>query len=156
MSSRLFVEVREKHGLAYSISSYPKAMADTGAFMVRAGVDNSRLIQALELILKELEKITKKDVPAGEFNRARDYVLGQLLLGLEDTMEHMLWMGEGIMSREKLRTMKEVVQDFKKITPADVRRIAREVINPEKFNLALVGPITEDQGKKINTLMGVS
>ena len=155
MSSRLFVEVREKHGLAYSISSSVKLLDDTGMFMVRAGVDNTRLVKALELIVKELEKICRSGVKENEFKRARDYLLGQLVLGLEDTMEHMLWMGESVMIRERIRTLKEIISRFKKVPLAQIKKVAKEVLKPSCFNLSLVGPVSDAQRKRIRTLIGV-
>jgi predicted Zn-dependent peptidase len=154
MSSRLFVEVREKHGLAYSISSSIKLLKDTGMFMVRAGVDNERLVKALELILKELGRIAA-GVSDNELKRAHDYTAGQISLGLEDTMEHMLWIGESAMARGRPRTLKEVLDGFKKVTRADVKRVAREVLDPGRFNLSLVGPVTAAQSRSVHALLGV-
>ncbi len=155
MSSRLFVEVREKKGLAYSISSSVKTLHDTGVFIIRAGVDNRKIVEAVKLILAELNKIRTSLVSSNEFNRARDYLLGQLLLGLEDTMEHMLWIGEDLITRNKVRTIQHVVREFKKIKREDIIRVAKEVINPAKFRLSIVGPIKDEQEKQIRTLLGI-
>jgi len=75
--------MREKKGFAYSISSSFKALHDTGLFLVRAGVENSRIVDAMALILKEFRKIRKADVTDSEFKRAKDYLLGQLILVLK-------------------------------------------------------------------------
>jgi len=155
MSSRLFNEVREKRGLAYSIGSSVKMLKDTGAFVIRAGVDNRKIVKAVDVILKELEKIKKNGVPQGEFNRAKDYFIGQTTLGLEDTMEHMIWIGESIISHNRFRTLKEVMEGVHKITPGDIRRIARQILNEAKYNLAIVGPITGTQEKELCRLLGV-
>jgi predicted Zn-dependent peptidase len=153
MSSRLFVEIREKRGLAYSISSSSKTLHDTGMFVVRAGVDNKKLVGAIELVLKELKKVAKTKVSLSEFERARDYLLGQLLLGLEDTMDQMLWIGESVVSKNRTRTLKNIIKDFKKITPDDLLRVAKDVFKPSKANLAIVGPISAHQKRKINKLL---
>src|SRR4029077_10414165 len=73
MSSRLFNEVREKRGLAYAISSGSKSLDDTGVFMIRAGVDNKKIVSSVEVILKELAKVRKSGVTKDEFKRAKDY-----------------------------------------------------------------------------------
>jgi len=153
MSSRLFVEVREKKGLAYSIGSNYKTMHDTGVLMVRAGVDNMKIVDTVDLILKEFRKIRAKGVTPDEFKRAKDYLIGQILLGLEDTMEHMLWIGESMLSRNKGRTIKHVMTELDKIQPGDLKRIARQVLDEVKYNLAIVGPISDDQSEKINNLL---
>jgi predicted Zn-dependent peptidase len=155
MSSRLFVEVREKRGLAYSISCSAKSLQDTGLVLIRAGVDNKKVVEAVALILKELNKIKRSGVNQMEFQRGREYLLGQLLLGLEDTMENMLWIGEGMVSKNKIRTLKEIVRIFKRIKKSDVQRVANEVLETKRYNLALVGPVTGEQEKQLNKLLGL-
>lgn len=155
MSSRLFVEVREKRGWAYSISATAKSMHDTGVFLIRAGVDNRKITDTTGLVLKELEKIKRNGVGSDEFVRARDYLLGQMLLGMEDTMEHMLWIGDTLVSKNKVRTLQSVVRDFEKLTPADIKRVANDILKPGRFNLAVVGPFTDDQQKELERMICV-
>ena len=155
MSSRLFVEVREKRGLAYSISSSFKSLQDTGLFLIRAGVDNQKIVEAVALILKELNKIKRTGINPSEFQRGREYLLGQLLLGLEDTMENMLWVGESMVSKNKIKTLKQIIKAFEKIKREDIQRIAKEVLRTNRYNLALVGPITGQQEKQLNQLLGI-
>ncbi|MCA9401461.1 MAG: insulinase family protein [Candidatus Omnitrophica bacterium] len=153
MSSRLFVEVREKQGLAYSICSAAKTLHDTGIFLIRAGVDNNKVTKAIDLIIKQLNKIKKYTVPISEFNRAREYLLGQLLIGLEDTMEHMLWLGEAMIVKNEMRTLKKVIKEFESVTPDDIKRVAREILDLNHINLAMVGPILPDQEIQIQRLI---
>lgn len=155
MSSRLFNEVREKRGLAYSIGSSAKFLRDTGLFLVRAGVDNKKIVEAAGLILKELRKIKEKGITADEYSRARDYFQGQVLLELEDTLEHMLWIGESTLIRDKMMTIKEIIAKLKKVTPADIKRVARLILKEEHFNLAVVGPLNDSQEKDLGRLLGV-
>ena len=116
MSSRLFNEVREKRGLAYSVSSGIKSLNDTGVFMVRAGVDNTKIVDALDLILKVLAKLASGGVKEDEFKRAQEYYMGQFLLGLEDTMDQMLWMGGGVISNDQVKSMGDVIKKIKAVT----------------------------------------
>lgn len=155
MSSRLFVEIREKKGLAYSISASSKSMHDTGVFLIRAGVDNTKIVEATAVILKELEKIKRHGVSEGEFSRAKDYLLGQFLLGLEDTMENMLWIGESIISKNEIKTIKQIIGILNKIKRVDIQRIAQEVLKNNRFNLALVGPIEEKHEKQLTSMLGL-
>ncbi len=156
MSSRLFDEVREKRGLAYSISSGAKSMHDTGMFVVKAGVDNHKLVEAVKVILKELEKIKHNGAQKDEFTRAKDYYLGQVLLGLEDTLDHMLWIGESLISLGKTRNLHDVVREVKKVKLSDIARVARDIFRPERYNLAVVGPITGPQEKELHKLLGIA
>ena len=153
MSSRLFVEIREKRGLAYSISCMARTMHDTGVFVIRAGVDNAKLIETVTLILKELDKVKKNGVTDDEFIRGRDYLLGQMLLSLEDTMEHMLWIGDTVISRNKTKTLKSLIADFQKIKREDIRRVAKEILKAQRYNLAVVGPLTDKQKEELPKLL---
>jgi len=153
MSSRLFNEVREKRGLTYSISSGMKSLHDTGVFMVRAGVDNGKITDALGLILKVLAKIGSAGIKDDEFKRAQEYYMGQFLLGLEDTMDQMLWIGSGIISNDQVKTRADVIKKIKAVTPADIKRVALEILNPKRINLAIIGPMSGTQQKALATIV---
>lgn len=153
MSSRLFHEIREKRGLAYSIGSGAKAYKDTGIFLVRAGVDNHKIVQATEVIISELNRIKHTLVSTDELRRAKEYTMGQLMLAMEEAMEHMLWIGEETAAFDKIRTLKEIVTQIDKVTAADVKRLANEVLNEGRFNLAVVGPITDEQQKSLEKIL---
>jgi predicted Zn-dependent peptidase len=155
MSSRLFNEVREKRGLAYSVSSGAKSLNDTGAFMVRAGVDNAKIVDALGLILKVLAGIGSGGVKEDEFKRAQEYYMGQFLLGLEDTMDQMLWMGGGVISNDQVKTMADVIKKIKAVTRADIKRVASEILAPQRLNVAIIGPMSEVQQKKLRAIANV-
>ena len=154
MSSRLFNEVREKRGLAYSISSGIKSLNDTGGFMVRAGVDNTKIIGALDLILKVLVHAAA-GVKEDEFKRAQEYYMGQSLLGLEDTMDQMLWMGGGVISNDQVKSIGDVIKKIKAVTKNDIKRVASEILNPQKLNVAIIGPMSEEMQKQLRTMVSV-
>lgn len=154
MSSRLFNEVREKRGLAYSISSGLKSLQDTGVFMVRAGVDNTKIVAALDLILKVLAGAAG-GVKEDEFKRAQEYYMGQFLLGLEDTMEQMLWMGGGVISNDQVKSIGDVVKKIKAVRCADIKRVAKEILNPQRLNVAIIGPMSEAHQKELRAIAGV-
>lgn len=141
MSSRLFNEVREKRGLAYEIGSGLKRYADTGAFLVHAGIDNQKVEDCLVLIFQELGKIKKSLVSKDEFKRAKEFCLGQLALALEDTMEYMLWMGESIACLDKVYTLEQIIKQVNKVKIEDIREISRDIFKNELINLSLIGPL---------------
>ena len=153
MSSRLFDEVREKRGLAYSIYSSTKSYDDTGLFMVKAGVDNKKLIEAVELVIKVLRQLKRGSIKEKEFVRAREYFLGQFVLGLEDTMEHMMWIGESMIERDRIRTLGEVVYRVNALTPDDIQRVAGDILKERRMNLAVVGALKEDQEALLRSLV---
>ena len=152
MSSRLFNEVREKRGLAYAISSGVKAMDDTGLSLIRAGVDNTKILGAVTLILKVISEIRKNGVTPDELKRAKDYFVGQFYLGLEDTMDHMLWLGETVISKDRVNTPADVEKEIRKVGLPQIKRIAAQIWDPSRLNLAVVGPLSpsiEDDLRKL-------
>lgn len=153
MSSRLFNEVREKRGLAYSIGTGTKSFDDTGMFMVRAGLDNAKIVPALNVILNVLSKAAKEGVTKDEHRRAKDYYLGQFMLGLEDTMDHMLWLGGVVTSRDQSKTLGDVIKRINAVTPADIKRVAKHVLAPQRLNVAIIGPFVGTQEKNLKRLI---
>lgn len=147
MSSRLFNELREKRGLAYEIGTQVKYFQDTGAFIVHAGIDNHKVNEAIALILKELGKMKDSLVSADEFQRAKDFYLGQLMLSLEDTLDHMLWIGESTVTLNEVYSLKDIIKKVRKIKRKDIQGISRQIFKDESLNLALIGPLKEGQEK---------
>lgn len=145
MSSRLFNEVREKRGLAYEIGTQVKRYSDVGAFVVHAGIDNTKVTGALSLILNELAKPKTELVTADELRRAKDFYLGQLMLSLEDTMDHMLWIGESTASLDKTYPLDEVIKEVNKVNREEVREAAKYIFQEENLNLALIGPLKNSE-----------
>lgn len=146
MSSRLFQEVREKRGLAYEIGSALRRYQDTGIFAVNAGVDNKKVCQAIKVILDEIKKVTAKLVLGKEFTRSKEFYIGQLKIALEDTMDHMLWVGENETSLNRVITLEEMIKKVKKVKIEDLKRIAQAIFKNNNLNLALIGPV-EDKDK---------
>lgn len=149
MSSRLFREIREERGLAYEIGTWIKLFHDTGAFIVHAGVDNHRVPEVLEVIIGQLCQMKEKNVGIDELNRAKEYCIGQMMLGLEDTAEHMLWLGESIIDSKKFLSPDQIVQRLRKISAADLRCLAKKLFSNQSLNLALIGPLKDTDRKAI-------
>jgi predicted Zn-dependent peptidase len=141
MSSRLFQVVRETHGLAYSIYSSLSHYADTGVFGISAGLDTDDVPTALNLTLKELDRLGRKQPGQAEFGRARDYVLGQLDLGLENTENRMLWVGEQLLGYDRVATEASIRRRLAAVTPAQVTKVAQDFFQPDRLSLALVSPM---------------
>jgi predicted Zn-dependent peptidase len=152
MSSRLFNELREKKGLAYEIGTLVKYFQDTGAFIVHAGIDNRKVDAAIKLILKELKKIKDKLITTAEFKRAKEFYLGQIMLALEDTLDHMLWIGESTATLDKTYTLEDIINEVKRIKRQDIQQVAQDIFQEKKLNLALIGPLKDSQQSIYNQL----
>jgi len=152
MSSRLFSQVREKRGLAYEIRTQIKGLSDTGVFLVHAGVDNAKLYQAVEIIIKELAKIKSKAVLSSELRRGKEFYIGQLRLALEDTLDHMFWIGEPTLHLNKTYDFPEILKEIRAISPEDLRRVAKGVFKSETARLAIIGPSKEES--KLHACIG--
>lgn len=140
MSSRLFHIIRDEMALCYEISSSIRRYEDCGALVVNAGLDDKKLVRAIEVILQELNRIAKEPISAGELRRAKEYYRGQLLFALEDTMSHMLWLGEKVVSGEKDLTAKPILEKIESVKPEDIMRVASGIFRDANINLAVIGP----------------
>ena len=152
MSSRLFREVREKRGLVYEIGTQIKRFHDTGAFVIHAGCDTGKLAETVRTIFTELARVRRGSVSRAELRRAKDYYTGQLLMGLEDTMDHMLWMGEQAVTVGRIARTDRLLDHMARVTERDLARVARALFVTEKMHLAIVGPIAEPEAGRLAAL----
>lgn len=140
MSSRLFQTIREQHGLAYSIQSTTSFFADTGAFIIAAGLDAKRLQKALRLVLRELRKIADRPPTAAELRRAKDYSIGQMWLGLESTANRMMWVGEHLLAFGAILSPEEIERRVEAVTAEDVQSVAADLFRDSRLNAAIITP----------------
>lgn len=139
MSSRLFEEVREKRGLAYDVHSYVSRFLDSGALTVYAGVDPDKTEETISAILHELDRM-KTDVPEAELGKAKEFIKGRLLLGMEDSRAVAGWVARQELLLERVLTVDEVVARIDGVTADGVRKVARDLFRTPMLSLALVGP----------------
>jgi predicted Zn-dependent peptidase len=144
MSSRLFAEIRDKLGLAYSIHSYLDHLLDTGALVISAGVETKNLKLAVTSILEQLARL-KDPVPEEELTKAKEYSKGRLLLRMEDSYSVAGWMGGQEILTGRIRTVDEVVRIIDAITVRELQELARELLVGDKVRLSVVGPVPEDE-----------
>lgn len=140
MSSRLFVEIREKLGLAYYVSTSASANQDTGELVTQAGIHNQSVEKGVLAILKEYKKISKIRVPEGELKKAKDHFKGKMTLLLEASDARASFYGSQELLENKILTPEEIYKEIDKITQADIQRVAKDIFQPQKLNLALIGP----------------
>ena len=150
MSSRLFLEIRERRGLAYAVHSYATHYRDAGCLTIYAGVDPKQADATLEAILAELNRL-KEDIPEWELTKAKELSKGRLLLRMEDTRSVASWIGAQELLTDRIRTVDDIVSIIDDITAKDIRRVAEELLITEKLNLALVGPF--DSAERFQALL---
>lgn len=141
MSSRLFQVVREDRGLAYSIYSSVSHWADCGDFVISAGLDTENLEPVLRLIVRELRRLTDAPPTAAELRRARDYLIGQLELGLESTDNQMNRLGEQLLGHGRITSPAEIKRRLAAVRAREICAVARDFFRPEGLSLALVSPL---------------
>lgn len=143
MSSRLFLEIREKKGLAYAISSCVDHFLDTGALTIYAGVDPRQVPGTVIAILAELDRI-KDGIPEQELKKTKEYCKGRMLLRMEDTRSVSSWLGGQEFLLGNIMTIEQVISKIEAIQANDIMRVARQLFLGERLNLAVVGPVDEE------------
>jgi len=145
MSSRLFISVRDKYGLAYYIRTLSDNSTDTGCLLTHAGVDNQNVGKALKLILKEYKSLKNKEVDKEELQKAKDYLKGRLSLVLESSEEQASFYADQELLTQKILTPEKEIKEINKVTLDDIKKTAREIFRPDKLNLALIGPFKKSE-----------
>lgn len=153
MSSRLFLEVREAQGLAYAVDSSLSMLEETGLLVVYTGVDPERAPQAIRSVLVELDRLRQEPVPEAELSKAREYIKGRLVLGLEDSGAVSAWYGRQALLLDKMLAPDDVLNAYDAVTAEDVQRIAQSLFVDEQLYLAAVGPFGD--GEELGALLSV-
>jgi predicted Zn-dependent peptidase len=151
MSSRLFLEIRERRGLAYDIHSYTEHFLNSGSFGIYAGVDPDKTETALAAILEELSKV-RQGIPTSEITRARELSKGRLYLRFEDSQNVALWYGGQEILLQQILDIDDVISIVDAITVDQLQEVARKILTDNGLNLAVTGPVKEDRLIKENTL----
>lgn len=150
MSSRLFIQIRERQGLCYSVHASHHAREDVGMFAIGAGLDKKRVKEAIDAIVIELKKILKHGVTAEELRRAKDHIRGRTMLSFEDSATQAEWYGRQWLFRKKLETPDERMAEFERVTAKHIKALAQKIFRPELMAIALIGPLgTREQVEKL-------
>lgn len=148
MSSRLFVQVRERRGLCYSINASHQSYEDTGVFTVLSGLEKSRMDEAVRVIRGELKKTTRELVTPEELRRAKDYLAGKIALAFEDSSQQADWYGKQWVFQSKLDAPEVRLRRYEKVTASQVRAVAREVFHQPTMAASVIGPFDSERHVK--------
>ena len=139
-SSRLFQEIREKRGMAYSVYSYGSQFAETGQVGVYIGTRADNLAECLEVTAAELRDLGAGNLRTGELERAKENLRGRLLLSLESTSNRMTRLGRAVITDVEIVSLEETVRRIDAVTADEVAALARELLAPEGLSAAGIGP----------------
>ena len=140
MSSRLFQEIREERGLAYSVGSYSREHHDAGKWVVYGSVEPGNLNECLAATMSELRSALDDGITDDELQRVKEQVKGGILLSLEDTWSVASRNGSHQLRYGRVIPVEQVVAEVEAVTRADVLRVARRVLREDAMHLAVIGP----------------
>lgn len=140
MSSRLFLEVREKAGLAYSVRASHGPYQDTGVFCIQAGLSRAKVHDAMAIMMREARKLKDKDVTNEELTRAKEYLKGRMMLDLEESSRLASYYAMQELLQHEVETPEEKIAKIMAVTKADIRAAAKDVIRRDRATVAVIGP----------------
>lgn len=140
MSSRMFIEVRERHGLAYAVKTSADEFIDTGSLATQVGAKNEKAELALQLILQEYDRIMAEPVHSTELKKAQEMMIGHLLLELEETNSLAVFAGAQELLEKEIMTPDEIKERVRAVTALEVQAVAKELLDKKKRAIAFLGP----------------
>ncbi len=145
MSSRLFIQLRERHGLAYYVRTQSEFYTDTGYLTTQAGVPIDKLDQAIKIILVEYKKLVNRLVDKIELDKIKNLIHGKMAIQLEASENVADWYGRSFALREKILTPEELLKAINKVTARDIQRVAQDIFVNKGLNLAVIGPLRDGE-----------
>jgi len=153
MSSRLFMQVRERRGLAYHVSADHESYLDTGAFTAYAGLKLEKVFEGLEVIKSELERTLKEEVTPDELKKAKEMIRGRLALRSESTNFLAEHFGVKFILDKELESFDEYLKHIDAVTLKDVQDVAKDLFKKDRYNLQLIGPFKEKESAKFTRIL---
>jgi len=148
MSSRLFLSIRERLGLAYDVHSFTQKHRDTGYLAVYIGVDPKKAVEAVNAAIAECRKLQEDEVTPEELDRAKEFTKGRLRLELETTNGVAFWLCYQELLLKEIRTIEEEVAQIDAVSAADIKRVANDVLQAP-MQMAVIGPFARDTGFRL-------
>ncbi len=141
MSSRLFQNIRERYGFAYSVYSFVSMVSDTGSFGAYIGTDKIHVDASIDLIFKELTKLKEKPVSQAELKRTKAQLKGSMMLSLESIANRMMRLGSSELYFHELSPLDTIIKQIDGVTSDDVQRLAKGLFKEEKFSRVVFLPV---------------
>jgi len=145
MSSRLFQRLREQMGVCYYVNATVDSSTDHGYLAISAGVDNKRLEEVIQVIIEELNRLKTKSVKSDELQTAKNHLIGHLFLGLESSDELAGFYGSQEALKEEILTPEKITQNIQAVLKENIQEVANDIFQNNKLNLALIGPIKNQE-----------
>ena len=153
MSSRLFISVRERKGLAYYIHTSVDNSTDSGYLVTQAGIDHKNLEKTASLILKGYESLKNKEIKKSELQKTKDYLKGTLSLSLESSDSQASFFAMQDLLENKILGPEEKFKKIDEVSISDIKEVAKDVFSPEKLNMAIIGPFEEKEKIKFEKIL---
>ncbi len=144
MSSRLFLEVREKRGLAYDVGSFTSHYSDAGSLVVYAGVDPKRVESAIEGVIEQLDGV-RETVTEEELVKAKEFTKGRMFMRMEDSRVISSSFGAQELLLGEIKTVDEIADLIDGVTLGEVKTVAQQLLRGDRLNLAIVGPVRDEE-----------
>lgn len=148
MSSRLFSKMRDQLGICYYIKTAHDPFTDHGVLTVSAGVDNSRVKEAIKGILSECARLKDELISEAELKKAKDYIAGTTMLELETSDARAEFYGVQEVMKKFIEKPEDMIKAVNKVTARDVRKLAKEIFVNERLNMAVIGRAKEEELKR--------
>ncbi len=148
MSSRLFQNIREKYGFAYSVYSFISLMSDTGNFGVYIGTDPAKVDRSLDLIRREIDKLRSGRISPSEIMRAKAQLKGTTMLGMESMSNRMMRLGSGELYFQEHVSLDDVLTRIDAVGPDEIRLVAKRLMNHEHFSTVVISPAASPPAKQ--------
>lgn len=143
MSSRLFQEIREKKGLAYSVYAYLISHADSGALVVHAGTEKAHCREVIEIACSELSRLVTEEVPQDELDSVREQLKGKTLMSLESSDSLMTRLAKNEIYFEEQQSIEEVLANYDAVSSQDILRVSQQLFKSDYLHLEVMGPVSD-------------
>ncbi len=153
MSSRLFQNVREQKGLAYSVNASTHAFIDSGKIEIYAGVNRDKVAQALEAICEEITKIRQSKVDESELERTKEQFRGRLIMAQENNAMVADSRGTQVILTGRAKPIDEILQLVDQVTTSDIKKVASKYLQPDMLRLAMIGHFSDDDQAKFESII---
>lgn len=153
MSSRLFISLRERSGLAYYVRTSTELYSDSGYLSTQAGVPKGKAKDALKIILAEYKKVLDEEIPKEELQRAKDLLAGKIMMQLEASDELASWYGRQAVLRSQFISPERMIKGLQALSAKDLSKVAKLVMKEKSLNLAIIGDIKASEKQSLSKLL---